>query len=89
MSKTTDKTKSNTTIQKDEFKSLDAPEVWDIVDPQEQAFWDEFFKIEEMLELHDNLDPTTFSITIQNQKTGEVRSYDRVRLLSTKRKIRC
>lgn len=73
----------------DQLLQLDQPDLWDINDPTDQAFWQEFFQIEEMLELSDELDPTTFSITVQNHKTGDVRSYPHIRLLSTRKKTRC
>lgn len=76
-------------LNQDHFTQLDQPEFWEIVDPNDQTFWNEFFQIEEILNLHDELDPPTFSITIQNQKTGEVRSYPHVRLGSARKKTLC
>jgi len=93
MSKQTDnKLKLSSNIQKkqqDNFASLDQTEFWDIADPTDEAFWNEFFHIEEILDFQDELDPATFSITVQNHKTGEVRSYPHIRLLSSHQKVRC
>jgi hypothetical protein len=82
-SDTGNKTPQDTTLQ------LEQPEYWDICDPSDQMFWDEFFKIEELLELQDEIDPASFSITVQNHRTGETRSFPHIHLLSTRKKISC
>lgn len=68
---------------------LDQPDVWDIMDPGDQSFWEEFFKLEEVLETTDELDPPTFSITVQNHQTGEVKTFSQIHLKSVKKKIVC
>jgi hypothetical protein len=73
----------------DHLAQLDQPEFWDICDPSDQVFWEEFFQIEELLDFHDELDPATFSITVQNHKTGQTRSYPHIRLQSARKKVRC
>jgi hypothetical protein len=67
----------------------DQPEVWDIHDPRDQVFWEEFFKIEDMLSQTDELDPPTFSITVQNHQSGEVRTYSNIKLKSARKKVVC
>jgi hypothetical protein len=84
------KTKNNLTSQDvDVLSSFDASESWAVTDPGDQSFWDEFFKIEEVLEATDEIDPPTFSITVQNHRTGEVKTYNRIHLKSAKQKIVC
>lgn len=67
----------------------DQPEFWDIADPSDQTFWEEFFKIEDLLSVTDELDPPQFSITVQNHQTGEVKTYQNIHLSPSKKKILC
>ncbi len=75
--------------QPDQINHFDQPEVWDITDPGDQSFWEEFFRLEELLETTDELDPPTFSISVQNHQTGEVRTFSRIQLKPARKKIRC
>jgi hypothetical protein len=73
----------------DRIMNLDEPEVWDLDDPRDQAFWEEFFKIEDLLSYTDELDPPTFSISVHNNQTGEVKTYSNIKLKSARKKIAC
>jgi hypothetical protein len=73
----------------DKLLASDQPELWDIQDPGDQMFWEEFFRVEEMLSLTDELDPPRFSITIQNHQTGEVKTYKNISLRSVRKKVQC
>ncbi len=84
---------SNKKVQIDELldliDDLDQLEFFDIHDPDDQIFWEEFFQIEKLLEWTDEIDPTTFSVSIRNDKTGEIKTYNRIRLQSVRKKIVC
>jgi hypothetical protein len=67
----------------------DGEEFWDVNDSHEHAFWSEFLRLEEVLSESDDLDPPTFSVTIQNHQTGEVRTFKNIRLVATRKKIAC
>jgi hypothetical protein len=73
----------------EKMMSLDQPELWDLDDPRDQAFWEEFFHIEDLLSFTDELDPPTFSISVHNHQTGEVKTYSNIKLKSTRKKISC
>jgi hypothetical protein len=73
----------------DTLGNIDDSVLWDFFDPSDEAFWQEFFQIEESLEATDELDPTTFSISVQNQHTGETRTFSHIHLKSTRKKIEC
>jgi hypothetical protein len=60
-----------------------------MIDPAYQVFWEEFFRVEEVLEMSDEFDAPSFSITIQNEQTGEVKTYSNVKLKASRRKIEC
>lgn len=64
-----------------------SPDSWEVLDDGDASFWDEFFKIEDVLCATDELDPPSFSITVQNHQTGEVRTYQNIYLKSSRRKI--
>jgi hypothetical protein len=70
-----------------EFAHLDEREVWDILDPGDQSFWEEFFRLEEIVEVSDELDPPTFAITIQNLQTGELRTFSKIKLKPSLKKL--
>jgi len=84
-----DKKNSGQSPQSDQINHFDQPEVWDIMDPGDQSFWEEFFRLEEILETTDELEPPSFSITVQNHQTGEVRTFSRVRLKPARKKLLC
>lgn len=71
------------------INSLEQPEVWDVQDPNDQSFWEEFFRIEELLNVTDELNPPTFSISVQNHQTGEVKTFSHIHLSSIRKKIVC
>ena len=85
------KTKHSTKPVNDSFdeviSSLEQLEVWDVLDAADQSFWDEFFRIEEMLAFHDELEPPQFTVTVQNHQTGEVRTFQHVRFKSSKKRL--
>jgi len=85
------KSDSNTTSDQspDQMNHFDQPEVWDILDPGDQSFWEEFFRLEELLEATDELDPPSFSISIQNHQTGEVKTFSHIQLKPVRRKLDC
>ncbi len=76
-------------ITLDTFFDMDQPDVWDIQDPSDQMFWEEFFKIEDMLSLSDELDPPSFSITVQNHQTGEVKTFKNIHLRPVRKQTMC
>jgi hypothetical protein len=55
----------------DMISELEELEVWDFADPADQIFWEEFFKVENALEMNDEFDAPSFTITVQNHQTGE------------------
>ena len=69
------------------FNDLEQLEFWDFNDPNDQAFWEEFFQIENLLEASDELDPPSFTISVQNQRNGEVKTYRNIRLKAVKSAI--
>lgn len=72
----------------EQLNLLDDLEFDDIENPEDRAFWNEFFKIEEALSVTDDLfEPPRFTISVQNQDTGETRTYRNIRLKSTKKRI--
>jgi hypothetical protein len=73
----------------DLIDDLDQMELFDLCDPSDHIFWEEFFRIEEVLELTDELDPPTFSVSIRNDRTGETKTYNKIRLQSVRKKIVC
>src|SRR5260221_418053 len=73
----------------DEVREGDEPEFMDLQNPFDQAFSDEFFQVEDLLEMTDELDPPNFSVTVQNHRTGETKTYNRIHLQSTRKKIAC
>jgi hypothetical protein len=75
--------------QPDQINHFDQPEVWDIMDPGDQSFWEEFFRLEELLETTDELDPPVFSISVQNHQTGEVRTFSHIQLKPARKKLLC
>jgi hypothetical protein len=89
MSKTKPKLPDLSDLDLEKMMNLDEPEVWDIEDPRDQAFWEEFFKIEDILSITDEFDAPTFSISVQNNQTGEVRTYTNIHLKSARKKIAC
>lgn len=84
-----DKKKSDQNSAQDQINFFDQPEVWDILDPSDQSFWEEFFRLEELLETTDELDPPSFSISIQNHQTGEVKTFSHIKLKPAVRKLSC
>ena len=81
--------KIDTLIEELQELDLDGDEVdfFDDINPDDAAFWQQFFKIEEVLGLMDPEDGPTFNITIQNEQTGEVKSYSGVRLKSGQKEL--
>jgi hypothetical protein len=73
----------------DIFSELDELELWDFVDPADQVFWEEFFKVENVLEMSDEFDAPSFTITVQNHQTGETKTYKNVKFKPSRRKISC
>jgi hypothetical protein len=73
----------------DNFFNSDQPDFWDVTDEADQSFWDEFFHLEDLLNVTDELDPPSFTITVQNHQTGEVKTYSNITLKSGKKKIVC
>lgn len=84
-----DNKKTDQTSEPDQVNHFDQPEVWDILDPGDQSFWEEFFRLEELLEATDELDPPSFSISIQNHQTGEVKTFSHIQLKPATRKLIC
>lgn len=76
-------------LANDELREGDEPEFMDVQNPYDQAFWDEFFQVEDLLEMTDELDPPNFSVTVQNHRTGETKTYNKIHLQSTRKKIAC
>jgi hypothetical protein len=76
-------------LPRDTFADMDQIDVWDIQDPNDQAFWEEFFRIEDMLSVTDELDPPSFSITVQNHQTGEAKTYQNIHLRPARKKVVC
>ena len=90
MSKTKGKIKLDPIEKIDDLiNDLDQLEPWDLGDANDQAFWEEFFQIEDMLEETDELDPPQFTISVVNHQTGRVRTFDHIRLKSIRKKIVC
>ena len=92
MAKQSKKSNSNldqTPSEVDQLSHIDQPEVWDMLDPGDQSFWEEFFRLEELVDVTDELDPPSFSISIQNHQTGEVKTFSRITLKSAARKLSC
>ncbi len=89
MSKSNSKTSQETSLIDDIIAEMSQMELWDFVDPSDQAFWEEFFQIEDLLEVSDELDPPSFSISVENHKTGEVKTYSNIRLKSARKKVEC
>lgn len=85
------KSKSDAAEQKldDMIAELDELDFWDFADTGDQAFWEEFFKVEDALEMADEFDSPSFSITVQNNSTGETKTYKNVKLKPSRRKIDC
>jgi hypothetical protein len=83
------KKKTDHTQEVDQMNHFDQPEVWDILDPGDQSFWEEFFRLEELLETTDELDPPSFSISIQNHQTGEVKTFSHISLKPAISKLLC
>ena len=73
----------------DLFTELDELELWDFVDPADQVFWEEFFKVESALEMSDEFDSPSFTITVQNHQSGEVKTFKNIKLKPSMRKISC
>lgn len=70
----------------DEITTINSWEYGEVVE-SEDPFWDEFFKIEDLLCMTDEMDPPKFTITVQNHQTGEVRTYKNIRLKSSRKKV--
>jgi hypothetical protein len=77
------------TTKIDFLSDLEQTDVWDFHDPGDQRFWEEFFQVEELLEVTDEIDPPTFSITVQNHQTGETKTYSNIHLSAARKKIVC
>lgn len=73
----------------DALAELEELDLWDMTDPADQAFWEEFFKVENILEMNDDFDAPSFTISIQNHDTGELRTYSGVKLKPSRQKIAC
>lgn len=73
----------------DMLTELDELDFWDASDQADQTFWDEFFKVEDALEMADEFDAPSFTITVQNNQTGETKSYQNVKLKPSRKKIDC
>ena len=69
-----------------DYIGLDA---WEVLDQGDQHFWEEFFQIEELVSNTDELDPPSFTITVQNHQTGEVKTYKKIYLKSARKKTFC
>ncbi len=85
------KPKHDTTEKKldDMIADLEELDLWDVADPADQTFWEEFFKVEEALEMSDEFDAPSFTITVQNNTTGETNTYQNIKLKPSRRKIDC
>jgi len=73
----------------DMITELEELDLWDFADPADQAFWEEFFKVENVIETADEIDAPSFTITVQNHDTGEVKTYSNIKLKPSRRKISC
>ncbi len=73
----------------DLLKDLDQVDIWDMADPSDQAFWEEFFQIEDMLEMSDELDPPRFTVTVENHQTGTIKTFRNIKLKSVRKKTAC
>lgn len=71
------------------MKDLEQNDIWEMTDPNDQAFWEEFFQIEDLLEMSDELDPPKFTVSVHNHRTGVVKTYNNIKLKSTRKKIAC
>jgi hypothetical protein len=89
MAKSKTEEKHSEKLFEDAIAELEELELWDMIDPADQVFWEEFFRVEEVLEMSDEFDAPSFSITIQNEQTGEVKTYSNVKLKASRRKIEC
>jgi hypothetical protein len=85
------KSKQNSPDQKldDMLAELEELDLWDVSDPADQAFWEEFFKVEDALEMADEFDAPSFTITVQNHGTGETKTYRNIKLKASRKKISC
>jgi hypothetical protein len=77
---------SDANPQFDEITTINSWEYGEVVE-NDDPFWEEFFKIEDLLCMTDELDPPKFSITVQNHQTGDVRTYKNIRLKSSRKKL--
>lgn len=73
----------------DMIAELEELDLWDVADPADQTFWDEFFKVEDALEMSDEFDAPSFTITVQNNSTGETSTYQNIKLKPSRKKIDC
>ncbi len=89
--KNTDATNSKSTLQNEDevVNHFDQPDVWDVMDNADEAFWEEFFHLEDVLATTDELDPATFSISIENHQTGETKTFSKIHLKQTKSSLLC
>lgn len=89
MGKTKSKSDASEHQLDDMIAELDELDVWDFADSGDQAFWEEFFKVEDALEMADEFDAPSFSITVQNNSTGETKTYQNIKLKPSRRRIDC
>jgi len=73
----------------DMITELDELDLWDVADPADQMFWEEFFKVENTLELTDEFDAPSFTITVQNHDTDELKTFSNIKLKPSRSKVRC
>ncbi len=73
----------------DMLAELDELDLWDVTDPADQTFWEEFFRVEDVLEMTDEFDSPNFTITVQNNQTGETKTYHNIKLKPSRKKIDC
>jgi hypothetical protein len=73
----------------DMIAELEELDLWDVADPADQTFWEEFFKVEDALEMSDEFDAPSFTITVQNNSTGETKTYQNIKLKPSRKKVDC
>lgn len=73
----------------DMIAELDELDLWDMVDPADRTFWEEFFKVEDALEQAEEFGAPSFTITVQNNSTGETRTYHNIHLKPSRKRIDC
>jgi len=89
MAKTKSKQDAAEPKMDDMIADLEELDLWDFADPADQTFWEEFFRVEDALEMADDFDAPSFTITVQNNQTGEAKTYKNIKLKPSRKKIDC